>query len=354
MPLTAAYALIVFLRNKLFDWNILCSQEFNFPVISVGNLTVGGTGKTPHVDYLINLLSKDFKVAVLSRGYKRKSKGFILAGKNPDPDEIGDEPCLLKLKYPETIVAVDSNRRRGIQKLSEMSPPPDLILLDDAFQHRYVKPGLSILLFDYNRPVKKDILLPSGRLREPVSSKKRAKIILITKSPKNLKAIEMRIMAQEMQLDKFQHLFFTRVQSGEIISVFPNLNTDLPAILTKKPEILIVSGIANPRHIKPFARKISPQTKELVFKDHHNYSEQDAILIVSEYKKLTKGNGIVLTTEKDAVKLQKFQELFKEIEQRFFYIPIFITFLNKDQENFNDQIIRYVKDNKRDSILHKK
>ena len=354
IPFTAIYAVVVFLRNKFFDWKLLPSHEFNFPIISVGNITVGGTGKTPHVDYLVDLLKEEFQVAVLSRGYKRKSKGYILAGENPDPKIIGDEPCQLKLKYPEIKVAVDSNRRRGIQNLSKMDTPPDVILLDDAFQHRYVKPGLSILLFDFNRPVKKDMLLPSGRLREPVASKKRAKIILITKSPQNLKAIDMRILAKEMKLDKFQHLFFTTVKSVKILPVFPDKNIDLDTILSKKPDILIVSGIANPRQIKPFARKISTQINEINFKDHHNYSEQDALKIVSEFEKLNPENKIILTTEKDTVKLKEFNEVFKDIKHRFFYIPIFINFLNKDQENFNDQIISYVRDNKRDSILHKK
>ncbi|MCK4920655.1 MAG: tetraacyldisaccharide 4'-kinase [Bacteroidales bacterium] len=352
LPFSLVYGLIIFIRNKLFDWGILPSREYNFPVISVGNLNIGGTGKTPHIDYLIGLLNNEFRVAVLSRGYKRKTKGFVLSQENSDPEEIGDEPCQLKQKYPNVIVAVDSNRRRGIQNLSEMNPPPDVILLDDAFQHRYVKPGLNILLIDYNRPAKKDFLLPSGRLREPFSSRKRAKIILISKSPKTLKAIDMRIIAQETLLGKFQHLFFTTVVASVIKPIFSNLDLDINSILNKKPEVLIVSGIANPRQIKPFVRKISPKFKELCFNDHHNYIEQDARKIVEELEKLN--NGIILTTEKDAVKLRKFRDIFKDIEQRFFYLPIFITFLNDDEKSFNHQIISYVRDNKRDSILHKK
>lgn len=351
-PFSLVYGLIVFLRNKLFDWGILPSEEYNFPVISVGNINVGGTGKTPHVDYLIDLLKNDYNLAVLSRGYKRKTKGFVLSDENSDPDEIGDEPCLLKKRYPEIMVAVDSNRRRGIKHLSEMLSPPDVILLDDAFQHRYVKPGLSILLFDYNRPPQKDFFLPSGRLREPFASRKRAKIILVTKTPKTIKAFDMRIIAQEMIQNKLQHLFFTTVEASDLKPLFKDLEVDTDAIKNEKPEILLVSGIANPRQIKPFARKISPKFKELIFRDHFNYSEQDARKIVLEFEKLE--GGIILTTEKDAVKLQKFRSLFKGIEQRIFYLPIFINFLNEDAKDFNHQIISYVRDNKRDSILHKK
>ncbi|MCF8378799.1 MAG: tetraacyldisaccharide 4'-kinase [Bacteroidales bacterium] len=351
-PFSLIYGLSVIIRNKLFDWGILPSQEYNFPIISVGNIRAGGTGKTPHVDYLIELLQKEFKVAVLSRGYGRKTKGYILSSEKSDPEEIGDEPCQLKQKYPNILIAVDTSRRRGINNLSEMNNPPDVILLDDAFQHRYVKPGLSILLFDFNHPSKKDLFLPAGRLREPYSSRKRAKILLVTKTPKKIKAIDMRIIAQEMIVNKFQHLFFTTVSASEIKPVFADIHIDSNLIKEQKPDILIVSGIANPKNIKPFARKISPKFKELIFKDHHNYTEQDAVKIVEEYKKM--GAGIILTTEKDAVKLRKFRSVFSGIEERFFYLPIFINFLNEDESNFNHQIISYVRDNKRDSILHKK
>ena len=179
-PFSLLYGIAVFVRNMLFDFHILKSRQFNLPVISVGNITVGGTGKTPHVEYLVKLLKDDFKIAVLSRGYKRKTKGFVIADDKPNPEDIGDEPAQIKLKYPDIEVAVNADRVEGIEKLKDRKN--ELIILDDAYQHRYVKPGLSILLIDYNRKIDEDFLLPFGNLRENAREIRRADIILITKS----------------------------------------------------------------------------------------------------------------------------------------------------------------------------
>jgi tetraacyldisaccharide 4'-kinase len=199
------------LRNALFEMGVLRSKSYDVPVISVGNITVGGTGKTPHVEYLIELLKDDINVAVLSRGYKRKSKGFVLADKDTPMEQIGDEPFQMKQKYPDITVAVDANRRRGIEKLIEGKAGKNIgvILLDDAFQHRYVKPGINILLVDYHRLVIYDELLPAGRLREPVKSKDRADIVIITKCPQDLNPMEFRVITKAMKLYPYQQLFFS-------------------------------------------------------------------------------------------------------------------------------------------------
>jgi tetraacyldisaccharide 4'-kinase len=190
LPLSLLYGLVVLIRNLLFDFRIMRSTRFKLPVISVGNITVGGTGKTPHVEYLVQLLKNDFKLAVLSRGYKRKTKGFILASKKTGVADIGDEPLQIKLKFPDVNIAVEHNRVKGVRTLIERIPKLNLVILDDAYQHRYIRPGLSILLVDYNRPIFHDMLLPAGNLRESWHNAKRADIIIITKSPDHFSARE--------------------------------------------------------------------------------------------------------------------------------------------------------------------
>ncbi|MGC9342080.1 MAG: tetraacyldisaccharide 4'-kinase [Bacteroidales bacterium] len=350
IPFAGVYGGVIFLRNKLFDWQIIHSNEYNIPVISVGNITVGGTGKTPHVEYLVRLLKDQYKIAVLSRGYKRNTKGFFLASENSSPDEIGDESCQLKRKFPGIFVAVDEKRRRGIDNLMKLNPGPDVIILDDAFQHRYVNPGLNILLEDFNRPISNDHLLPFGRLREFYSAKKRANIILVTKSPSSMKAIDMRIRARKADLHEFQHLYYTKIVAEEIQPLFTG---NLGDIKNEKPGILLFSGIANPRSLKPFVRKLSTRIHELTYRDHHNYREQDMQRLLDEFENIEEKKKIILTTEKDSVKLLKFKDILRKVHDKIFYLPIRVEFLNDDQKNFNNQILNYVSSNKRDSILHK-
>ena len=338
----------------MFDIHILPQKEFNIPVISVGNITVGGTGKTPHVEYIINLLKDEFRLAVLSRGYKRKTKGFIIADNYSSPNEIGDEPCQIHNKFPEIQVAVDANRVNGIQNLLNSGQVIDVIVLDDAFQHRYVKPGLSLLLIDYERPISKDALLPFGRLREPASSKKRADIILVTKSPEELKAIERRIIVKNLNLPYFQHLYFTSVVREKIQSVFSELPCpEIEKLIERKPAILLLCGIANPTNVKNFTRNISANIIEMFFPDHHVYTRKDIIRISEVYSKIPETDKIIITTEKDSVRLRGIQDVPEEIRKNMFFIPIKIKFLNDDEENFNKQIFAYVRNNKRNSILYK-
>lgn len=345
------YGLIVFFRNKLFDHGLLPSTEFDIPVISVGNLRVGGTGKTPHIEFLVRMLCPEFKCAVLSRGYKRKTRGFVLAGSDSDAMLIGDEPMQLKAKFPDLMIAVDGNRKRGIQKLQSFKDPPDVILLDDAFQHRFVKPGLSILLSSYDHPEGEDMLLPAGRLREPFSSRVRADIILITKSPNKLKAIERRIIVKKIELYPFQHLFFTNILSEPPVPVFPVESTPLTA-QKEKPEILLITGIANPREVKRFARNLSPRIHELFFPDHHYFSYKDTDKINKSFLTLEPGNRMALTTEKDATRLRLLNNLNPDLRTNLYYIPIRVGFLNDDEENFKNQILRYVRSNQKNSRVH--
>jgi tetraacyldisaccharide 4'-kinase len=315
---------------------------------------VGGTGKTPHIEYLVNFLASDHKVAVLSRGYKRKTKGFILASELSDVNEIGDESLQIKSKFPEVIVAVDSKRTRGIEKLMELFPDLEIILLDDAFQHRYVKPGLSLLLIDYNRPVQKDFLLPFGRLREPTSAISRANMILITKSPEKHKDIERRIFFKSLSLNPFQHLYFTAVSPLQLKPVFmTSLSSEMENSLKSKPKVLLIAGIANPGSVKKFARIYSTDIEEFLYPDHYNFKEKDILKLLNAFGRNHDENTIIITTEKDAMRLKQFHHLFSAIQKNIYYIPIHIYFLNNDAQNFNNQIINYVESNRRNSILHK-
>lgn len=355
-PFSLLYGLAVYIRNFLFDYQIIGSKEFNIPIISIGNITVGGTGKTPHVEHLIRLLKDEFQVATLSRGYKRKTRHFILASDHSTATEVGDEPRQIKQKFPEIHVAVDRKRVHGINELMKNIPELEVIILDDAFQHRYVKAGRSILLIDYNRPLSEDYLLPSGRLREQSFEKRRANIILITKCPDRLKPIERRIVVKDLKLYPFQHLYFTKIKDNDPQRVFRISSNPFTReeIKKMKPQILMVAGIANPRSFKKFIRNYSTHITELVYPDHYEYKPKDINNIISAFHALEGVEKIIFTTEKDAMRLQKFNDIDTTVKERFYYIPISIDFLNEDTGHFNQHIINYVRDNKRDSILFKK
>ena len=249
-PLSWIYGMAVGLRNQCFELGILKSRSFDTPVISVGNITVGGAGKTPHVEYLIRLLQDKVKVAVLSRGYKRKSRGFLLADDETPVEQIGDEPFQMKQKFENVYVAVDRDRCRGIEMLTqnETTKDTDVILLDDAFQHRYVKPGVNILLIDYHRLIIYDKLLPAGRLREKKEEKSRADVVIITKCPNDLKAIDYRVLTKAMNLYPYQDLFFTTLEYCNLRQLFGDNVLQLDALADKN--ILLLTGIASPKQME--------------------------------------------------------------------------------------------------------
>jgi tetraacyldisaccharide 4'-kinase len=353
LPFSWIYGLVIFIRNKCFDLGILKAEEFNIPIISVGNITVGGTGKTPHIEYLVRLLKDDFKLGVLSRGYKRNTKGFILADENSNADMIGDEPFQIKRKFPGIEVAVDTDRCNGIKKILETCKDIRVILLDDAYQHRYVKPGLSILLIDFNRPLNEDYLLPFGRLRETASGRKRADIIIISKSPEKININEQKNIVENLKINSLQDFYFTKVIQKELVPVFRGIkNPDFTHLLASNPSALLVSGIANPKELKRFAINLTPKITEMFFPDHHVFTKKDISNIIRVFENLEGEGKILLTTEKDAARLQKYSDLPEDLKAHMFYIPIYIEFLNDDVEKFNKQIITYVNENKRNSFLH--
>lgn len=345
------YGIGVKFRNLCFETGILKSRSFDLPVISVGNITVGGTGKTPHVEYLTKILQEHFKVAILSRGYKRKTKGFILADEKSSVADIGDEPRQMKKKYPHVTVAVDSDRCHGIDMLNtiEGTKDIDVVVLDDAFQHRYITPGINILLVDYHRLIIYDELLPAGRLREPLAGKDRADIVIVTKCPKKLKPMEFRVITKAMNLYPYQKLYFTTLEYQDLISLDGNRQLPLSQ-LTADMNILVLSGIASPQQmiidLKHYTQHIYP----LTFSDHHPFKGKDIELIRHTYENMPSPK-IIITTEKDAVRLEHLDGLDEDVRSQMYVLPLEIMFLLDQNDMFNQNIIDYVRKNSRDSIL---
>lgn len=368
LPFSWLYGGVVKMRNFCFDVGLLKSRAFHVPVIAVGNITVGGTGKTPHVEYLVRLLREKFSVAVLSRGYKRKTSGYLLADADTTAREIGDEPFQMKTKFPDISVAVDGKRVRGIQRLTDNDEKLDVILLDDAFQHRYVKPGVNILLVDYHRLIIYDKLLPAGRLREPLSGKNRADIVIVTKCPKELKPMEFRVITKAMSLYPYQHLYFTTLDYGELQPVFnenhnenekgnedQNQNEKESAVcsLPADSNVLLLTGIASPRQMEEDLRPKVKSLSLLTFPDHHHFNRKDVRRINETFGQMPSPK-VIITTEKDAARLTAIDGLSDEVRRNLFALPVRITFMQKEQEQkFCDFIVGYVLKNSRNSILVK-
>ena len=354
-PLSFLYKIAIGLRNKLFDWKLLPSEEFELPVISVGNLTVGGTGKTPHTEYLIGLLHNKFKVALLSRGYKRKSSGFLLATDASTPHDIGDEPYQTRHKYPDIHVAVDADRRHGIRKLctAPASQDTEVILLDDAFQHRYVMPGINIVLMDYNRPIYEDALLPAGRLREPASSLHRAQVILVTKCPQDIKPIDFRIVAKHLELRPYQRLYFTTFVYGNLRAFAPTGETRELSTLTAGTHIVLVTGIASAAPLVDKLHEYTGHITHLEYGDHHNFTRSELKHIEQTYDAIDATDKLIITTEKDAARLCGCT-LTDTLTHNTYVLPIEVEFLQEQQEKFNHYIIDYVSKNSRNRIVHQR
>ena len=360
LPLSKLYGSIVAIRNFLFKIKILKSHKFNVPVISVGNLSVGGTGKTPHIEYLINLLSQNNSIAVLSRGYKRKTKGFRIAKNDDSSEKIGDEPRQIKRKFPAICVAVDEDRVNGINRIMSENPSLSVVLLDDAFQHRYVKPGVSILLTDYSKLFYNDHLLPLGRLREKPEEKKRADIIVVTKVPDNVSSMQCKLIMENIQPFDYQTVYFSSLKYGNLIPVAEDKKEQSDEITlnetfkSDKYSVLLITGIAQPALIKEYLQKFSYKFNHLQFSDHHNFSQKDIFRIVLEYEKLKTGGNeqlIIVTTEKDAVRLIDNSKIKMEqnLINQLYYLPIEVKFIEDTGKQFDKKIIEYVTKNKRNN-----
>lgn len=337
LPFSLLYGAAVWLRNYLYDKNILKSASFNFPIICIGNLAAGGTGKTPMVEYLIRLLSKDFDTATLSRGYKRKTKGFAIAGEGTTALEIGDEPMQFHQKFPGVTVAVGEERLVAIPQLLHEKPGTQVILLDDAFQHRPVKAGLNILLTEYRNLYTRDLMLPSGDLRDVRSSRHRANIIIVTKCKPTLSLEEKEAIRKEINPDEGQQLFFTSISYSHPHHLFNNQLSNI----RPETEILLVCGIANPAPLKEYLTTHMHSYEMLRYPDHHIFHSDDLADIKKHFSKLASEDKIILTTEKDAVRLLKFEEELKDFP--IYVMPIEHQFLFSEGEVFNKTVTDFVK-----------
>ena len=353
LPLSWIYGSIVRFRNWLFDIGLKKSKAFSIPIISVGNITVGGSGKTPHVEYLVRLLHDKVKIAVLSRGYKRKSHGYVLADESTTMSEIGDEPFQMHKKFKDIYVAVDAKRTRGIENLQseEETKDVDVVLLDDAFQHRYVKPGINILLVDYHRLIIYDKMLPAGRLREPLSGKNRADIVIITKCPKDLKPMEFRVLTKAMDLYPFQNLYFTCINYDKPRGVFEDRQIALEEL--KDYHVLLLTGIASPKQMEHDLKPMAKEIHSLSFGDHHRFKGKDVDRINETFEAMPEPR-IIITTEKDAVRLRETEGLYEKVKESMYELPIKVNFMLEQEDNFNEKIISYVRKNSRNSILAKR
>ena len=350
LPFSFAYGIIVFFRNWLYDSGIFPSAEFNKSVIVIGNLSAGGTGKSPMTEYLIRLLKEKFLLATLSRGYKRHTSGFLMAEKNSTSFQVGDEPLQFKKKFPDTIISVDENRKHGIGKLLSLFPELKVILLDDAFQHRRVKPGLSILLSDYGQMFYDDFLLPAGTLREWRSRKKRADIIIVTKCPTNISPVEKRIVLKKINPEPHQHVFFSHVAYGKPVAMFKDAAIPL---MEKGTSVVLLTGISNPRPLEDHLRSKGMNVLMHSYPDHHEYTLVEVNKLTEAFTTLSEKNKVIITTEKDAMRLgiQGFVEILNKLP--IYYIPIETTFDAREKEEFEKLITDYVfRTNQKHSSAH--
>ncbi len=354
LPFSALYGIAIYIRNYLFDTGKIKSMKFQFPVISVGNLTTGGTGKTPHVEYLIRLLRNEFRVATLSRGYGRKSKGFIIAGNPSNTRLIGDEPMQYLTKFKDVLVCVAEQRAGAIDILIKNENPPRVIIMDDAFQHRQVVPGINILLLEYESIFSNEYLLPAGNLREPMSSMKRADVIIITKTPTILVPIEKKRILEQLKTTGDQAIFFSYIKYGEFSKVFgeqTSMQMGAGYYAEKRFTILLVTGIANPSGIIEYLRRLTDKIELLVFPDHHEFERKDIQRIQQTFDNIANPSKIIVTTEKDAMRLRN-PDIDVSIQKLpFFYLPIQIQ-IHQEEEKFNQLIRDYVRKNQPDKKIH--
>jgi len=356
-PFSWGYGAGVWLRNKAFDFGLLPQEEFDVPVVSVGNITVGGTGKTPHVEFIIEALYRRYHVGVLSRGYKRKTKGFILASNNMSPRDIGDEPYQIYRKYSGLItLAVCESRRKGIKEMLRIDPDINLILLDDGFQHRYVKPKVNILLLDYNRLPFEDRLMPLGQLREPVSSVSRCTMVVVTKCPLDIPPMDIRMIKKELNLLNYQKLFFSSIRYGEPVPVFPVQSPKLTSLqwLREDDAVLCLTGIATPKPLVRYLRQFAAKVKVMHFDDHHFFTRRDFDDIFKVYKSLTGTRKFIITTEKDAVRIMN-NPYYPPIRRNcIFYIPMRVGFLQMvDSPDFVNELIANIDKQEEEANLTK-
>lgn len=335
-PFSLLFGLIVIVRNYLYDKNILKSVSFNLPIISVGNLSVGGTGKSPMVEYLVRQLFTNYQLATLSRGYKRKTKGYALANEATTALEIGDEPMQFHTKFPEVAVAVGEERIVAIPQLLHDRPSTQVIILDDAFQHRSIKAGFNIMLTEYHNLFTRDFFLPTGDLRDQRSSYKRADVIIVTKCPPGLSLSEKQSLIREIEPLPSQKVYFTTIVYSQPYHIVDH--TLRP--LTEEDETLLVTGIANPAPLKSFLHNTVKTYYEQNFSDHHIFTIDDMAEISKKFEDIQADSKVIVTTEKDAMRLAKFSS--QLLQMPMYVLPIEHRFLFNEGDQFNNHIHNYI------------
>ncbi len=344
-PFSLVYLAVIFVRNKLYDHHVLSSSAFALPMICVGNIAAGGTGKSPMVEYLLRHFGKRYSLATLSRGYKRRTRGYVLANEHTDALDIGDEPMQFHLKFPAAAVAVGEDRVAALPQLLHDRRDTRAVILDDAFQHRGIRAGLNILLTDYNNLYTRDWYLPTGDLRDEKRRARDADLVVVTKCPLTLETGEADSIKTELNLKKGQELFFSAIHYGEMYHILRHE----PYRLTGEPEVLLVTGIANPRPLKRWLNDRCRSYEQLVYGDHHIFSIDDLTDIRRRFDQMTAANKIILTTEKDAVRLVKFRQELGQLP--FYVVPIEMVFLFGDGERFTRRIGTFIEAYKPDVNL---
>lgn len=340
-PFSMLYGAGISLRNFFYRTGVLKEVSFNLPVISVGNLSVGGTGKTPHIEYLIRLLKNHIHLATLSRGYKRKSEGYLEILPTMNAEQAGDEPLEFKRKFPEITVTVCESRTFGILEILKKHPETQTILLDDAFQHLSVKPGLNILLTEYARPFTRDLLLPAGRLREWRNAYRRAHVIVVTKCPDSLDETERRQLHEEINPLPYQSIYFSRykyLQPYHFLSPQHRLNWNA------RPHVLLLSAIANASYLHQYLNGIAASVRPLEFEDHHYFTNFEIGEMETLFNQMPGEPKIILTTEKDATRLELHRPYLASKQLPLFVLPVEVEFLFGQGPAFDQEI--------RDHLLH--
>lgn len=341
-PLMWVYSIIIRLRNFFYDKNILHSTEFDLPLIIVGNLRVGGTGKTPHVDYLLRLLFNSNKVSSLSRGYGRKTKGFREVLVNDKSSDTGDESLQLKIKYPNVPIFVGEKRVDAVRNIISSHPEIDVIVLDDAFQHRALKAGFNIVLTEHSKLFSEDKLMPIGRLREHVKGAERADCVIVTKCPYYFRDIDRDLIIKRLKLQKKVPVFFSYVKNGRLYPLHGHENVPHPNLVE---EVLLVCGIANPTPLINYLDENYEEVNTMTFKDHHDFTTADMQKIMQRYNSIACKNKIIITTEKDAIRLKDLEPVKGWNKMPIYVLPIEVAFKGEDGEKFNELILNYVRKN---------
>jgi len=337
IPFSFIYGSITTIRNLFFDYGIFKSKKYNIPIICIGNLSVGGTGKTPHTQYIIDLLKPDYKVAILSRGYGRKTSTLQYVESTSNTSEVGDEPLQLKQNNPDCLVVVEKNRNKGVKQILKDFPETEVILLDDGYQHRWIKAGFNILITPYSSPYYKDYLMPVGNLRESKKGAERAQVIIISRTPIHTNPTEKKGIVSRLHLFAGQEAYFSHIN----YCTWKCISTNKEFTLGEHHSITLVSGISDPTPLFDYLKNLGHKIKHLKFADHHNYTPNDIANILSKYNKDTSTKKLILTTEKDATKLREFEGKFNTAN--VYYVPIEIKFEQK--EIFEKQILNYVAKN---------